>query len=76
MGDSLINIERAWLISTPSQQMCNGVQADLRGKSGLLDHEIPCGTDQRCRCRVRMSGTLKRDVEILRGLGSGKPFAP
>ena len=75
MGDRLINIERAWFISTPSQQMCDGVKADLRRKGWLLDCEIPCSSDQRRRCRVRMRCAVERQIEVFRGLGGGEPFA-
>jgi len=48
---------------------------DLRGKSWLLDDKIPrCANERRGRC-VRLGGAVERDVEILRGLGSGKPLA-
>ncbi|MFU8865703.1 MAG: DUF262 domain-containing protein, partial [Rhodobacterales bacterium] len=75
MGDGVVDIGGAWIIAASSQKMADGMQADLRGKSWLLDDEIPsCANECRRHC-TRLRSTIERDVEILRGLGSGKPLA-
>lgn len=75
VGDRFVDVEGAWIVTAPRQQVTNRMQPDLSGKCWLLDDEVPRrANERRGRC-VQLGGAVERDVEILRGLGSGNPLA-
>lgn len=68
-------IKRARIIAAACQQVSNRMQSDMCSKCRFFDGKISRCANKCPRRSFRLCSTLKRKVEILCSLGSGKPLS-